>query len=214
MAWNDVIARMKQRRLDEIANSGQAQPTDYSTVSGVQRAGDEQIARQSAYGERATQDYLGAAENFDASKALNKYATGAWGSISTALGNQLDDLSGQAVGAGRFDSGFFDQDKGVVVNRALSQFSNDIAGQSMNAAGLQQRNTESLGSFANDRTTMGNDLLTARSEQVQNDAREEAERKRRKKGGLLSGIGTAIGYGLGGPVGGMVGGAIGSYAGG
>jgi hypothetical protein len=214
MAWNDVLARAKAQRQAQIDNSGQAMPADYSSVSGVQRAGDQQIAQQTAYGDRATQDYLGAAENFDASKALNKYATGAWGSISTALGHQLDDLSGSAVGAGRFDSGFFDQDKGVVVNRALSQFSNDIAGQSMNAAGLQQRNTESLGSFANERTGMGNDLLAARSEQVQNDARAEAERQRKKKGGLLSGIGTAIGYGLGGPVGGAVGGAIGSYAGG
>jgi hypothetical protein len=61
---------------------------------------------------------------------------------------------------------------------------------------------------------MSAEMLAARSEQVQNDAREEAARKRKNRSGLLGGIGTAIGYGLGGPVGGYIGGAIGSYAGG
>jgi hypothetical protein len=102
----------------------------------------------------------------------------------------------------------------VVINRATQQFSNDLAQQSLGAASLDLRNTESLGQFGNERSGRATDLLLSRSEQVQNDARAEEERKRKNRSGLLGGIGTAIGYGLGGPVGGYIGGAIGSYAGG
>lgn len=206
MGFNDMLMRARRRTAN--GQSG------YGTVAGVQQAGDRQIAAQTEYGQDATDTYLNRAQNFDASAALNKYAQGAWGSISNALGQTLREQAGAAVGAGRFDSGYFDEDKGTVINRATSQFSNDIAQQSMAAASLDQRNTEGIGNFANERTEMGNELLAARSEQVQNDAREAAERKRRSRGGLLGGIGTAIGYGLGGPVGGYIGGAIGSYAGG
>lgn len=205
MGWNGTVAR---------ARMAVPRKPNYGTVADVQSAGDQQIATQSGYGERGTQDYLNSAENFDASASLNKYAQGAWGNISSALGQTLQQQTGQAVGTGRFDSGFFDEDKGTVINRATSQFSNDIAQQSMGAAQLQQRNTEGLGAFGNERTQMGAEMLAGRSEQVQNDAREQAERKRRGRSGLLGGIGTAIGYGLGGPVGGYLGGAIGSYAGG
>jgi hypothetical protein len=205
MGWSGTVAR---------ARMAVPRRPNYSSVGDVQAAGDANIATQGAYGERGTQDYLNAAENFDASASLNKYAQGAWGSISSALNDTLKSQAGQAVGQGRFDSGFYDQDKGVVINRATSQLSNDIAGQSMNALAAQQRNTEGLGQFGTDRTNMSAEMLAARSEQVQNDAREEAARKRKNRSGLLGGIGTAIGYGLGGPVGGYIGGAIGSYAGG
>jgi hypothetical protein len=205
MGWSGTVAR---------ARMAVPRRPNYNSVGDVQAAGDANIATQGAYGERGTQDYLNAAENFDASASLNKYAQGAWGSISSALNDTLKSQAGQAVGQGRFDSGFYDQDKGVVINRATSQLSNDIAGQSMNALAAQQRNTEGLGQFGTDRTNMSAEMLAARSEQVQNDAREEAARKRKNRSGLLGGIGTAIGYGLGGPVGGYIGGAIGSYAGG
>lgn len=197
MGWNDAVMNAKRRRMTPGDPSMDAASGGYGTVAGVQGAGDAQIAKQTGYGDQATGDYLGAAENFDASSALNKYAGGAWNSIQTGLRQSLADESGKAVGAGRFDSGFLDEDKGVVINRATQQLSDSIAGQSMNALSAQQRNTESLGNFANERTGMGNDLLAARSEQVQNDARAEAERARKKKAGIGGLIGGVLGAGAG-----------------
>lgn len=191
MPWNDVVAQMKRRQMAQPA------PSPYSTVEGVQGAEDAQIASQTGYGERATGDYLNRAEGFDASTALNKYAQGAWGNISAGLKQTLADTRGQSVGAGRFDSGFLDEDQGTVINRATSAFSNDLAQQSVAAAGMDQRNTEQIGNFANERTSMGNDLLAGRSEQVQNDARAEAERKRKKRAGIGGLIGGVIGAGAG-----------------
>jgi hypothetical protein len=224
MPWQDQVnMRIRRRQLGvpdtPAARDSGASP--YGSVEGVQAAGDAQIAKQTGYGEQATQDYLGRAEHFDASKALNTYAGGAWNTIRAGLGQQLAAEEGRAVGAGRFDSGFLDEDKGVVINRATDQLANSIAGQSMNALAAEQRNTEGLGSFANQRTEMGNELLMARSEQVQNDARAEAERRRKKNSGVGSliggvlgaaagsfvpGIGTAAGWGAGSAIGAGIGG--------
>lgn len=175
--------------------------------SGARAFQNQQIEDAQNYADRGIGDYLGAAENFDASKALNNYAQGAWGSISTALKQQLQDLSGQATGAGRFDSGFYDEDQGVLVNRALGQFSNDIAQQSMNALDAQQRNTAGLGQFGENQASDARDLVASRYETDENAAREDAERKRRKKAGVWGTIGGALGAGVGALSGGGLAGA-------
>jgi hypothetical protein len=220
MGWQDQVnlrIRRRQLGMPDTPAATDSGVGGYGTVEGVQAAGDAQIAKQTGYGEQGTQDFLGRAENFDASKALNTYAQGAWGSIRPALSQALAAEEGKAVGAGRFDSGFLDEDKGVVINRATDQLSNAVAGQSMNALNAEQRNTEALGNFGNQRTEMGNELLAARSEQVQNDARAEAERRRKKAGGiggLIGGaLGAAGGFFAGGPAGAQAGWGIGSSVG-
>jgi hypothetical protein len=185
----------------------------------LRRRQNAQLDREEGYGERGTDAYLGAAENFDASGALNQYARGAWGSISEALGTQLQSLRGNAVGAGRFDSGFYDEDQGELVNRATGQFSNAIAQQSMGALAAQQRNTEGLGEFASERSGRALDLTAAQREEEENAFREEQARKRRRRSGIgsaiggilgaaagsvLPGIGTVAGARLGGGLGGAV----------
>lgn len=183
-------------------------PSRYDRA-GARRRQDESIDDESRYGKTASDAYLDRATNFDASESLNTYARGAWGSISDALGHQLSDLKGSAVGAGRFDSGFFDEDSGEVVNRATDQFSNAIARESMNALSAEQRNTESLAGFGSRRSENASDMIGQRYEMEENAAREEAERKRRRR----SGIGSAIGGVLGGVGGFLVGGPAGAGAG-
>lgn len=191
----------------------------YARGSGGARSWqNQQITDAQGYADRGIGDYLSGAESFDASKALNNYAQGAWGSISTALKKQLQDLSGSAVGAGRFDSGFYDEDQGVLVDNALSTFSNDLAQQSMNAASLQQRNTEGLGQFGQNQAGEARDLVASRYETDLNTERDEAERKRRKRSGVWGTIGGALGAGAGflagGPTGASAGWGIGSSIGG
>lgn len=184
----------------------------------LRRRQNAQLDREEGYGTRGTEGYLDAAENFDASSALNTYAKGAYGSISEALGHQLQDLSGDAVGAGRFDSGFYDEDQGVLVNNATRQLTNAIAGQSMNALAAQQRNTESLGDFGTRRSENAYDITAAQREEEENAFREEQERKRRRRGGIGSAIGGILGAGagfvFGGPAGAAAGTKLGSGLGG
>ncbi len=165
----------------------------------------QQLDTEQGYGRRASDAYLDRATNFDASGALKEYARGAWGSISEALGQQLRDLSGRAVGAGRFDSGFYDEDQGYLVNNATRQFSNALSSQAVNALGLQQRNTEGLGSFGSRARENAFDMTAEQRAFEENAYREEQARKRRRRAGIGSAIGTALGAGaglfLGGPAG-------------
>jgi hypothetical protein len=207
MAWNAAARRSRLTTRNPVGGG------TYSTVAGVQGAEDELIRREDAYGERGTEAYLDRAENFDASAALDRYAGGAWNSVQAGLRRSLADVRSNAVGAGRFDSGFLDEDQGTVMTDAVSGFQNRLMEASMGALSAQQRNTESLGAFGSERSGRAGEMLSARSEQVQNDAREEAARRRRNNSSLLSGLGTLAGTAIGGPLGGAAGGAIGGWLG-
>ncbi|MEP6990077.1 MAG: hypothetical protein ABJA80_04035 [bacterium] len=183
MPYADVVAAARARR----------QPTpDYSTVAGVQAGQDQAI---------------GSDMNYDASAALDKYARGAYASVSDGLQRTLADTRGRSVGAGRFDSGYLDENQGEVIRQTQNDFSNNLAQQSMNA----ERTTQDV-------RGRGEDLMLARSEQVQNDARDMAERARRKRSGIGSAIGSVLGGAggayLGGPWGASVGAQLGGAVGG
>ena len=143
--------------------------------------------------------------DYDASAALDRYARGAWGSVADGLRRTLADTRGAAVGAGRFDSGYLDEDQGTVIRGVGDDLANRIAMQSMNAETLTQ-----------DVRGRGRDQLWGRAEQSMNDDRERAERKRRNKRGIFGAIGTVLGGaagsfipGLGTAAGAAIGGKIG-----
>jgi hypothetical protein len=87
---------------------------------------------------------------FDPQASLNTYATGAWDSILNQAGgmkDQLRDLAGSSVGAGRVDSGLFDEDRGEVMNRGMESFGSALAQQGMNAASLRASTLNSAAGF-------------------------------------------------------------------
>lgn len=166
------------------------------------------LAASSSYG-TPEQGFAAIDENinndlsYDASDALNRYAQGAWGSVQEGLKRTLADANGEAVGAGRFDSGYLDEDKGVIIRDTANNFSRNLAQQAMNAENLTQ-----------DVRGRGLDALWGRTEQVTNDAREAEARRRQKKRGIFGAIGSVLG-GIGGAiVGGPAGAAIGGKIGG
>lgn len=164
----------------------------YGTPAGAMGAVDQNINRDLDY---------------DASAALDRYAKGAWGSVQEGLKQTLADTRGQSVGAGRFDSGYLDEDQGMVIRQTTDDFSRNLAQQSLNAEQLTQ-----------DVRGRGEEALWGRGEQVMNDAREAAERKRKKKSGIFGAIGTVLGgvggFLVGGPAGAAAGGKIGGAVGG
>lgn len=124
--------------------------------------------------------------DYDPTPAVNRYAQGAWGSISNRIGTQLRDLSGRAVGQGRFDSGFYDEDQGDIMLAGMEEFGNTMARTSMDAERMR------LGEMGE-----GREMLMSRREELENVSREEQERKRKKKKGLWGAIGGALGAGAG-----------------
>lgn len=167
-------------------------PTSYGSVGDATAALDANINRDLDY---------------DASAALDRYARGAWGTVSQGLQQTLADTRGRSVGAGRFDSGYLDEDQGMVIRQTADDFGNRLAQQAMNAENLTQ-----------DVRGRGEEALWGRAEQVMNDAREAEERRRKKKSGIFGAIGTVLGgaggFLLGGPAGAAAGGKIGGAIGG
>lgn len=147
------------------------------------------------------------ADAFDASKTINQYAQGAWGSISDALTQQLHDLEGEQGNTGRFRSGFYDVDRGDILKTGYRRLADDIAMQAPAVARMQMD--------ANNETYGRTQSLYELDEQ---DYRDEQERKRKRRSGIGSALGGLLGAGagafVGGPTGASIGAKIGSGIGG
>lgn len=73
---------------------------------------------------------------FDAGAALKEYATGAWNDTKMDLGNLLGEQEAASQRGGRLNSGFFDRDKGRVITDSTNRFTNALAQQAVQAAGI------------------------------------------------------------------------------
>lgn len=211
MAYTDVVNGMTGpiRRRRPVTNPA----VNFGDQGSLQTAAQDQYGTESGFGNDATQTYLARAKAFDPQAAVNQYAQGAWGSISDALKNTLKDVRGSAVGAGRYDSGFLDEDQNTVESQAIRDLTNSIAQQSVAASGQTLANNNALGQFGLSTTQDANDLLASEREFQANQA-EQRKRNRASKGGAIGGaLGTAAGA-IRGLVGAGIGGSIGSALGG
>lgn len=191
------------------AASRRRRPVDFNDPNALAAEQGNLYGASGGMADQANATFLQQASSFDPTAAMNQYAKGAFANVSQGLKSMLADDRGRQVGAGRFDSGFADEDAGNIYGRVMSDFTNNLSMQSLNAAGMQQRNTESIGQFGQNQQQMSTDLLMSRREELENNRREEEERKRKKR----SGIGGAIGGVLGGVGGFIAGGPAGAYAG-
>lgn len=217
---NSYLQLMRRRRPGGAGGTGTPLATDYGLDANNARNNAAMTAAGTA-GSAAEGEGYARTSNFDPSAAIAKYATGAWDTVLndpvSGLKRSLSDLRGSAVGAGRLDTGFFDQDTGDVINNATRGFQNSLASTAVTGARMQQENNASLLGYGQNKTNQYLDLLTANREQQTQDAREKAERKRKKKRGIgsliggaigaiggsfIPGVGTAAGWGLGSAAGG------------
>jgi len=180
-------------------------PVDPYSLGGYTTGVDATGAAAGGRGEQAQDAYISRASSFDASKSLNDWARGAYANVSAGLDRRLRDLSGAAVGSGRLNTGFFDEDQGQLIRDTQADFTNNLSQQALGAAELQQRNDTSLGAYGERQTEFATDIAQSRREEMINAAREQAERARRRKRGIGSAIGGALGaaggFLLGGPAG-------------
>lgn len=182
----------------------------------------QQEAMQGAFGAQgktATENYLARALAFDPTQAINTYATGAWGAAKEGMDEELANIAGSAAG-GRINTGFFDIDRGNVYRKTLANFGNNIAQTAVQGAQLQLSNNNALGTFGQEQQNRYTDLLMSRRQEIENAAREEAARKRQKRGRFASLLGTGLGMiagsalpGVGTALGARIGGMIGGRAG-
>jgi len=168
------------------------------------------------YGQQGTSDYWNRISTFDPSEAINKYAQGAWNARIGGPGgfnDQLTQFKGNSVAGGRLDTGFYDEGVGQLYRSTVNDFSNNVAQTAVQGAQMQMRNNEAIGQFGDTQTERGLDLGVARREELINNAREKAERKRRSKRGIAGLLGGAAGGIIGGLAGGVPGAMVGYQVG-
>ena len=128
-------------------------------------------------------------ENFDPTAALQQYGQAAYGDFSQQLGQQLSDLKGSAVGAGRLKTGFFDTDTGRLTQTLAGQYQRDLSSQALAASGQKLGATEAAAGIGEEEQNRYLDLLSG---QLDRDTAAQNAR-RQQQGGLLSGLGSLAG---------------------
>ena len=154
------------------------------------------------------QDYRQTADrfrNYDATEAAGKTAQAQWNLIQTPLAEGIEDLRGQHVAQGRFDTGFRFDNEDRLVRDIYDRFTNQMAANSLQAQGL---NLSAWGT--------GGEMQAAEMERRYR--KQQDDRKRKGGfGGLLGGLaGGVIGSfvpGVGTALGSYLGGQLGNAAG-
>lgn len=128
--------------------------------------------------ERGENDYFQRAEGFDAREYAGQAAQGMFDQFMPKLQESIGDMRGQQVGMGRLNTGFATEDEDRLVRGGLEDLNHQVAGLSMQAAGMDQRNTEGLGQMG---LEMGNRYMDQVSGALD---RKTAQQNAKKKFGF------------------------------
>ena len=130
--------------------------------------------------------------NFDPMAYLTTYGQGVAGAFNDTLNTQLRNLKGSAVGAGRLNTGFYDQDVGTLAKSIAGQYTNQLEQGAMQAAGMKLGATEQAASEQEDEQNRWLDMVTGQLD------REQARKNQvaGQQSSLLSTVGTVAGAAL------------------
>jgi len=163
-----------------------------------------EINRTRGVGREAEGEFYRRSMEFDPQAAAERSAQGIAGSLSMQLNRNLELARGQAVGGGRLETGFFDQDRGVLFEDFNERLANAVASQALQAQQLNLANIQGIGRFGE---TVSNRFVNLLGGATQAGVQEQSAENQR--GGLF---GKILG-GLGGLVLPGIGSAVGEWAG-
>jgi hypothetical protein len=210
--------KAKNKARDKVAAQQNAPGGVLNFQKQIDTAGTDATGR----GTTAQDQYLKTAQNFDPTASIQKYANAQWDTAmndpTQGLKRQLSDLGGKSVAAGRLDTGFYDQDQGDIINNVTRGYGNAVASTAVDATRMSQQNNQDLGSYGERQSGVGLDVAGGRYNELQQKAKDDADRARAKKRGIGSAIGGVIGgvggFLAGGPAGAQAGYGAGSAIGG
>jgi len=160
--------------------------------------------RAGAMGQAAESEFFRRSTEFDPQAAAEESAGGIAESLSRQLGRNLEFAQGQAVGGGRLDTGFFDEDRGYLFEDFNERLASAVASQALQAQQLNLANIQGIGRFGESVSNRFVNLLGGSLDRAQ------AEENAAKQGGglfgkILGGIGGLVLPGVGSAVGEWVG---------
>lgn len=133
-----------------------------------------------------------ALEDFDPTQNLKTYGAAAAGDFDKTLKRSVSDLQGSAVGAGRLNTGFYDQDQGRLVTDLAGQYQRDLASHAMEASGQKLRATESAASMNEEEQNRYLELLAGGMDREQ----AAANAKQQSQESLYGALGEVAGAAL------------------
>jgi hypothetical protein len=182
-------------------------------LQGYQQLYDSATDRADTTAYQTEEDYRRRAGAYDPYAAVERSARAAYEGVRDDIGRDVGELRGQQVGMGRLDTGFATEDEDRLVTESLRGLERQIAGQSVQAAGLELSSINALGAFSANQRQQALDLIAGGYDRTQ--AADNASRERR--GGIFGGIGSVLGgvggFLAGGPAGAVAGSRIGGAVG-
>jgi hypothetical protein len=179
------------------------------------RRSQDLLGSSGTLGGQAENEFFQRSLGFDAQQGAVESARGIVGSLTPDLQRNLEFARGQAVGRGRLDTGFFDEDRGRLFEDFNTRVANAVAANALQAQRLNLANVGQIGQFGENIQNRFVNLLGGSLDRAT--AERNAEPPSlfgRLLGAGLSIAGTAVGGSIGGPQGAAVGGAVGREAGG
>lgn len=165
---------------------------------------DRQARRDRQRGNRAEDEYLDRATNFDARGAARESAGAMYEDFARELERGIGDIRGGQVGMGRLGTGWGFGDEDEYIGEGRRDLTRSLASRALDAESLNLRNTEGLGNYGQNTTNRYLDVLAGnRDAQMLED-----QQKRSKKAGLW-GLGGSMLGSLLGPAGATASGMLG-----
>lgn len=158
-------------------------------------------------GEEAESEFFRRATAFDPQRGAEESARGIVSGLTPSLRQNLEFARGQAAGAGRLETGFFDIDRGRIFEDFNQRVASAIAANALQAQQQQLQNIGQIGQFGQNVQNRFVNLLGGSLDRAQ-----QEENARRQGGGLfgklLGGVaGIAGGIATGNPFAAIGGGA-------
>lgn len=126
----------------------------------------QSLGQENAFGLQTERGAYDAYRSFDPSQSFNEYYGGVLGETGNALADALTQLQGQAVGAGRLRTGFFDRDQGDTVRRFYSDALARGQQGALQTAGMRQQQLAGLLDFGSQARNRYLDLLNGNFDRV------------------------------------------------
>jgi hypothetical protein len=140
------------------------------------------------------QQYWSELSSFDPTESINTYARGAASEANKYLTETLGNLRGQAVGAGRLDTGFFDTDQGEVVRDVYRNLNERIAQQAVTGAGMNLSRLGQMGGWAQGTRQDYLDLLSGELDRRTSERNAKQQARAQTMSGLAGLAGTVASF--------------------
>lgn len=168
------------------------------------KAASMQALNEGAGSDAAERSAVGAFDAYDPTTAYNQFTAGSLAQTKSALADELKSLGDSEANQGRYQTGFYDEDRGEVARKVFGDHDARVANASLQVSGMQGQH---LGQAADMATQLRNRYLGLVGDSYN---RLYAEEQNKPRGGWL---GNALGGVLGGVAGsvlGPVGSAVGA----